>query len=86
MAVVSRFVSPPKYMESTHSGLEPIDELDDVRMLQPLQHGKLVIDHLLIAFDVLFQDDFDGNLASRAIRLANDAISASAKSASELVL
>jgi hypothetical protein len=77
---------PPEYIDQTYSRLKPIDKFDDVRMLQPLQHGKLVIDHLLVAFDVLFQDDLDGNLASRAVRLTNDSICASTKGASEPVL
>lgn len=76
----------PGYKVSTHSRLEPVDKLDDMRVLQSLQHGKLVIDHLLVAFDILLQDNLDSNLASRAVRLTNDTIGTSTEGASEPIL
>lgn len=57
-----------------------------MRVLQSLQHGKLVIDHLLVALDVLLQDDLDGNLASGAVCFTNDSIGSSTEGASELIL
>jgi hypothetical protein len=57
-----------------------------MRVLQSLQHRKLVIDHLLVTLDVLLQDDLDGNLASRAVGLTNDSIGTSTEGASELIL
>lgn len=42
-------------------------------MLQQLQ---LVVHHFLIAFDVLFEDDLDGDLAGGAFGLADDAVGA----------
>jgi hypothetical protein len=44
----------------SHSGLEPIKELDNVGVLEALEHLQFVVDHLVVAFDVLLQDDLDG--------------------------
>jgi hypothetical protein len=44
----------------SYSGLEPIEELDNMGMLEALEHLQLVVDHLVVAFDVLLQDDLDG--------------------------
>lgn len=55
-------------------GLEPVDEAHDGGVLEALQHVELVVDHLLVALDVLLQDDLDGHLAGRAVGLADDAI------------
>lgn len=63
--------------ERTYSGLEPIDEFDDVGVLKPLKHLKFVVHHLLVSLDILLQDDLDGDLAGRAFGLANDAIGSS---------
>jgi hypothetical protein len=49
----------------SHSGLEPIKELDDVWVLEALEHLQLVVDHLVVAFDVLLQDDLDGAFSLR---------------------
>lgn len=49
-------------------------ELDDVRVLQALQHLQLVVHHLLIAAHVLLEDNLDCNLPLWAVGLANDAI------------
>lgn len=57
-----------------------------MRVLQALQHRKLVIDHLLVTLDVLLQDALDGNLASRTVCLTNDSIGTSTESASEHIL
>jgi hypothetical protein len=37
----------------TYTRLKPVDELNDMRVLQPLKHIQLVIHHLLVALDVL---------------------------------
>jgi hypothetical protein len=65
--------------------LKPVVELDDVRVLHALQHLQLVIHHLLVATDVLLQDDLDSDLAFRAVGLADDAIGAGAQRLSEAV-
>jgi hypothetical protein len=70
----------------TYTRLEPVDELDDMRVLQPLKHIQLVIHHLLIALDVLLQDDLDGDLARGTLSLADDTIGASAEGSAEPVL
>ena len=54
-------------------------------VLQPLKHRQLVVHHLLVALDVLLEDDLDGDLAGRAFSLANDAICAGTERASESV-
>jgi hypothetical protein len=70
---------------NTDPRLEPVNELDDVWVLQSLQHVELVVNHLLVAFDVLLQNDLDGDLAGRALGLTNDAIGTSAEGATEPV-
>ena len=49
----------------SHPGLEPIKELDNVRVLEALEHLQLVVDHLVIALYVLLQDDLDGAFSLR---------------------
>jgi len=60
-------------------------ELDNVRVLHALQHLQLIVHHLLVATDVLFQDDLNSDLALGAVGLADDAISAGAQRLSEAV-
>jgi hypothetical protein len=60
-------------------------ELDNVRVLHFLQHFQLVVDHLLVAADILLQDDLDCDLAVRAVSLTDDTISSSAQCLSKLV-
>ena len=69
----------------THPRLEPVKELDDVRVAQALEHVELVKYHLLVTLDILFQDDLDGRAARGALGLANDAIGAGAKGATESI-
>jgi len=45
-------------------------------MVHPLQHLQLIIDHLLIALDVLLQDDLDGISVSALLCFADDAVCA----------
>lgn len=59
-----------------HPRLKPVNELDDVGVVQLLQHLEFVIDHLLIASDILLQDDLDGDFALGGVGFANDSISA----------
>lgn len=60
-------------------------KLDDMRVLHLLQHLQLVIDHLLIAANILLQDDLDRDLAIRAVGLANDTIGPGAQRLSKFV-
>jgi hypothetical protein len=55
-------------------------------VLEALQHVQLVVDHALVALDVLLQDDLDGDLAGRAVCLADDAIRAGAQGSAEAIL
>ena len=71
---------------ATYSRLEPVDKLDNVRVLESLQHLQLVKHHALVAADVLLQDDLDGDAAVGAIGLPDDAIGARAQGAPEPVL
>lgn len=68
-----------------YTRLEPIDKLDNMWVLQPLEHVELVVNHLLVAFDILFQDDLDGHLARRTVCLTNNSIGARAKCPTESV-
>lgn len=54
-------------------------------MFHLLEEVKLVVDHLLVALDVLLEDDLDCDLASRALGLADDTIGTGTKRASEMV-
>lgn len=70
----------------SHLRLEPLKELDNVRVLHLLQHLHLVVHHLFIALDILLQDNLDRHLAVGAICFANDTICACAEGPSESVL
>lgn len=54
-------------------------------VLQALKHVELVIDHPLVALDVLLQDDLDSDLALWAIGLSDDAIGACAERPTEAI-
>jgi hypothetical protein len=60
-------------------------ELDNVRMLHALQHLQLIVHHLLVAADILLQDDLDGDLALGTVSLPDNPICASAQCLSEAV-
>jgi glucokinase len=70
----------------THFGFKPIDKLDDVRVVEALEHRQLVEDHTFVAPDILLQNDFDSNPARWAVCLSNNAIGACAQRAPEAVL
>jgi hypothetical protein len=70
---------------SAYSGLEPVDKLDNVRMLELLEHLQLIVNHLLVALDIALQDDLDGNLAIGAVGLTDDTIGAGTESSTESV-
>ena len=70
----------------TYSRLEPVAELDDVGVLEALEHVELVENHALVPLDVLLQDDLDGDAAVGAIGLAHDAIGAGTQGAPKAVL
>jgi hypothetical protein len=55
-------------------------------VLELLQHLQLVIDHALVAADIFLEDDFNRNLiTSSRLRLADNSVCTSTKSASEPV-
>lgn len=54
-------------------------------VLQGLKHSKLVVDHLLVALDVLLEDDLDSYPPRGALGLSNDAIGAGTECLSEPV-
>ena len=56
-----------------------------MRVMKRLQHFQLIIDHLLVASHILFQDNLDGNLLGAALRLTDNPIRASAQRSSKLV-
>lgn len=60
--------------------------MNDVGMVEGLQHLQFIVNHLLVAADVLLQNDLHGNLArGRAFGLADNPIGASTQGAPELV-
>jgi hypothetical protein len=66
-------------------GFEPLDELDNMRMIQLSQQTHFILDHLFIALDALLHNDLDSNLAGWAIGLSNDAVRTGAERATEVV-
>lgn len=52
-------------------------EANNVRVMEPLKQLEFVIDHLLIALDILLEDDLHGNLPCGSVRLSNNTIGAS---------
>jgi hypothetical protein len=55
-------------------------------MLERLQHLKLIVDHVLVATDILFEDYLDRNLLSvGGIRLANNSVCACTQGPSESI-
>jgi hypothetical protein len=60
-------------------------ELDNVWVFHALQHLQLIVHHLLIAFDILLQDNFDSDLALGAVGFADDTVCASSQGLSKAV-
>ena len=56
-----------------------------MRVLHLLQHFQLIVDHLLVTADILFQDDLHRDLALWAVGLANDTIGSGTQGLSKLV-
>lgn len=54
-------------------------------MSKPLEHLKFVVNHFLIAANILLQDNLDGDLTVGTVGFANDAIGSGAKGPPELV-
>ena len=59
---------------TAHLGLEPINEMNNVRMVQLLQQVQFIIDHAFVAPNIALQDNFDCNFARRAVCLADNTI------------
>lgn len=55
-------------------------------MVHLLQQEQLVVDHLLVALDILLQDNFDGDLAGRVLGLPDDAVGSRTECSTEAVL
>lgn len=55
-------------------------------MVETLEHLKLIVDHLLVAFDILLQYYFDSNLDSIEICFAHNTVGASSECSPEFVL
>ena len=65
--------------------LKPVVKLDNMRVLHLLQHFQFIVNHLLVAANILLQDYLDRDLAVWAVGLSNDTISSSAQRLSKLV-
>lgn len=61
-------------------------KFDNMPMLHSLQHLHLVVHHLLVALDILLENDLDSALALRPVCLAHYAICSSAEGLSEPIL
>ena len=70
----------------TYPRLEPIHKLDDMRVIQSLQHAKLIIYHLLISLDILLQYYLDCHFIAVEIGFSYNAIGACSERATEPVL
>lgn len=70
----------------TDPRLEPVDEVDNVRVVQRLQHLQFIVDHLLIPLHILLEDDLDGNFSRAAVGFTDNAICTRAEGPSESVL
>jgi hypothetical protein len=40
----------------------PVQKVDNVGMIQVLEHVNLLMNHVLVPFDSLLEDNFDGNI------------------------
>lgn len=56
-----------------------------MRVLHPLQHFELIVDHLLIALDILLEDDFHSDLSRWTVCLSHNAICTRAESSAKSV-
>lgn len=74
------------YAAISYSRLEPIDKLDNMWVLHALQHLEFVVNHLLIALDILLEDNLDGDLSRRAIGLSDDSICAGSQRSPKSIL
>ncbi len=54
-------------------------------VLHALQHLELIVHHLLVALDILLQDDLDRDLAGWTIGFPHDAICSCSQGPSEFV-
>lgn len=77
--------SHPSPRRETHPRLEPVDEVDNVWVVQRLQHLQFVVDHLLIALHILLEDDLDGHLSRTAVCFTDNAICTRAQCPPEAV-
>lgn len=69
-----------------HLRFEPVDERDDVGVLEGLEHLKLIVDHVFISANVLLENDLDCDLlAVGGVSLANDTVCACTQCSSEFV-
>lgn len=60
-----------------HPRLEPILKFDNVRMAQCLEHLQLVVDHLFIAFNALFENDLDSTFVPLILGFSDDSVCSS---------
>ena len=65
--------------------LEPVLEAHNVWVSHSLQHLQLVVYHLVIAFDVLLQDDLHGDFAFGSVGFFDDSVGASTQGSAHAV-
>lgn len=55
-------------------------------MVQGLEHLQLIVDHALVALDVLLEDNLDGHLPRATFGLADDTVCARTEGSAEFIL
>lgn len=65
---------------------EPVDKVDNVGVVEGLQHLQLVVHHLFVPTDIFLQDDLDGDFSSRgALSLADNTVCTSTQRSSKSI-
>jgi hypothetical protein len=59
---------------SSHPGLEPIHKFDNMRVFHPLEHFEFIVNHLLVAFYILLEDNLYGDLSSGTFCFSDDTV------------
>lgn len=85
LGIISARTVESSILPSTHLRFEPVHEMDNVGVVESLEHLQLVVDHTFVALDIFLQDDLDGDLARGAIGLPHDTIGAGTEGSSKFV-
>lgn len=70
---------------AAHLGLKPVNEMDNMGVVQFLEHVQLIIDHAFVVSNISLQDDLDCNLARSAVCFADNTICSGTKRSPESI-